>query len=1671
MLTFTDNCPGGTITNDLTNTSTLDGAVFAIGDITVTWTATDAVGNTDTCSFTVTVTDNQAPVTSCPADQTVDNDTDLCSYTVVGSGWDATLTDNCPGGTITNDLTNTNTLDGAVFAIGNITVTWTATDAAGNTDTCSFTVTVTDNQAPVISCPADQTVDNDTDSCSYTVVGSGWDATFTDNCPGGTITNDLTNTSTLDGAVFAIGNITVTWTATDAVGNTDTCSFTVTVTDNQAPVISCPADQTVDNDTDSCSYTVVGSGWDATLTDNCPGGTITNDLTNTSTLDGAVFAIGNITVTWTATDAVGNTDTCSFTVTVTDNQAPVISCPADQTVDNDTDSCSYTVVGSGWDATFTDNCPGGTITNDFTNTGTLAGAVFAIGDTPVTWTATDAAGLTDTCSFTVTVTDNQAPVISCPADQAVGNDADSCSYTMVGSGWDADFTDNCPGGTITNDLTNTGTLAGAVFAIGDTPVTWTATDAAGLTDTCSFTVTVTDNQAPVTSCPADQTVGNDADSCSYTMVGSGWDADFTDNCPGGTITNDLTNTGTLAGAVFAIGDTPVTWTATDAAGLTDTCSFTVTVTDNQAPVTSCLADQTVDNDADSCSYTMAGSGWDATFTDNCPGGTITNDLTNTGTLDGAVFAIGNITVTWTATDAAGLTDTCSFTVTVTDNQAPVTSCPADQTVGNDADSCSYTMVGSGWDATFTDNCPEGTITNDLTNTSTLAGAVFAIGNITVTWTATDAAGLTDTCSFTVTVTDNQAPVISCPADQTVDNDADLCSYTVVGSGWDATFTDNCPGGTITNDFNNSNTLAGAVFTISDTTVTWTATDAVGNTDTCSFTVTVTDNQAPVISCPADQTVDNDADPCSYTVVGSGWDATFTDNCPEGTITNDLTNTSTLAGAVFTIGAITVTWTATDAAGLTDTCSFTVTVTDNQAPVTSCPADQVVDNDADSCSYTMVGSGWDATFTDNCPGGTITNDFTNTSTLAGAVFAIGAITVTWTATDAAGLTDTCSFTVTVTDNGEPVISCPSELIVVENDPGQCNAAVNYGSLVVAADCDGNTVPWTTISGPVSGDTVPVGDTLTVIVQMLLGDASDYFGRSVSISGDYAIVGAYLEDPSGTTNAGSAYIFKRSGTTWAQQQKITASDKQAYDYFGYSVSISGDYAIVGARGEDPSGTTNAGSAYIFKRSGTAWTQQQKITASDKQAYDRFGYSVSISGDYAIVGAYYEDPSGTADAGSVYIFKRNGTTWSQQQKITASDKQADDYFGWSVSISGDYAIVGARGEDPSNTTGAGSAYIFKRSGTSWAQQQKITASDKQAHDYFGWSVSIDGDYAIVGAYYEDPSGTTNAGSAYIFKRSGTTWTQQQKINASDKQANDNFGRSVSISGDYAIVGASGEDPSGTADAGSAYIFKRNGTTWPQQQKINASDKQAYDWFGTSVSISSDYAIVGAYREDPSGTTNAGSAYIFKRSGTTWPQQQKINASNTCSFDITVIDAEDPTIICPADTTVNTDAGSCSYTVVGSGWDATLTDNCLGSTITNDFTNTSTLAGAVFAIGNITVTWTATDAVGNTDTCSFTVTVNGNPCPGSANNHNVYNNISVAVYPNPGVGYYTIEIASPESEERIMMRVYDVSGKLITQKVIDVVSGRYTDTMDLTSCQNGVYFIQLKGVWINKHLKVIKQ
>jgi hypothetical protein len=422
-------------------------------------------------------------------------------------------------------------------------------------------------------------------------------------------------------------------------------------------------------------------------------------------------------------------------------------------------------------------------------------------------------------------------------------------------------------------------------------------------------------------------------------------------------------------------------------------------------------------------------------------------------------------------------------------------------------------------------------------------------------------------------------------------------------------------------------------------------------------------------------------------------------------------------------------------------------------------------------------------------------------------------------------------------------------------------------------DGSSTPS---AGPISignflGKTIGSGAPWTQQAKLVSPRASysDMFGLSVSVSGDYAIVGAYREDPafpipsggqSIPTDAGAAYIYVRSGTTWTLQQQLTASDAQPYDRFGFGVAIDGDYAIVGAPYEDPGNLASAGSAYIFVRSGTTWSQQTKLTTQPGESQAQFGVSVDIDGDYVIVGMKNGDVGSIRDAGVAYIYVRSGTTWTLQQQLTASDAQPYDNFGFSVAIKGSDVVVGAPYEDPGGISSAGSAYVFTRSGTSWSQQAKLTASSGGASDYFGDSVAIDGNYIVVASRLDDIETLTDAGSAYIFVRSGTSWSQQAKLTAFDAATLDRFGSAVAIEGTRVVIGAASDDEGGNA-AGATYIFDRSGSTWSQTIKLINSDAGANDQTGYAVSISGNTLVTGAYFHTVPGAyqTNQGAAYVY--------------------------------------------------------------------------------------------------------------------------------------------------------------------------------------------------------------------
>ncbi|HEY5912185.1 MAG TPA: LamG-like jellyroll fold domain-containing protein [Verrucomicrobiae bacterium] len=381
----------------------------------------------------------------------------------------------------------------------------------------------------------------------------------------------------------------------------------------------------------------------------------------------------------------------------------------------------------------------------------------------------------------------------------------------------------------------------------------------------------------------------------------------------------------------------------------------------------------------------------------------------------------------------------------------------------------------------------------------------------------------------------------------------------------------------------------------------------------------------------------------------------------------------------------------------------------------------------------------------------------------------------------------------------------------------------------------------------------------------GATGAFFGGSVSLSadGNTALVGTHNQTASSNAGQGSAYIYLRNGSNWVEQARLTAADGAEYDYFGSSVSLSedGKTALVGAYSANTSAGWDAGSAYVFVLNGSSWSQQAKLTAADGAGYDYFGSSVSLSkdGNTALVGADWDTtPAGTG-SGSAYVFVRSATSWTQQVQLKAVDGAANDRFGSSVSLSGNgnTALVGAEFDDTPAGANAGSVYVFVRSGTDWIQQARLAAVEAAANDGLGNSVSLsaDGNTALAGAYAAE----LHKGNACVFVRDGANWTQQARLAATGGQADEWFGYSVSLSADgtRALVGASHADA-----LGRVYGFTRTGTNWTQQPRATTEDGAAGDLSGYSVSLSGNgnMALVGAPGADTTAGADAGSAYLFR-------------------------------------------------------------------------------------------------------------------------------------------------------------------------------------------------------------------
>lgn len=509
---------------------------------TFTLKVTDNLGVMATATLTVnTIPDSQPPVIICPANITQATDPNLCSAVVSYTTPEAT--DNCPNpGTVVCTPAS-----GSAFPKGTTTVTCTVDDASGNTGSCSFTVTINDTQAPSISCPSNITQSTDADQCTAVVTFS---PTATDNCPD----VGIVTCKPASGSTFQKGVTSVTCTVTDASGNVNSCSFTVTVNDTQSPSMTCPANITQGNDNDQCAAIV--NYTTPTATDNCPGvGAVTCNPPA-----GSAFPKGTTTVNCSVNDANGNNRSCNFTVTVNDTQTPTVNCPTSITTTTAVGLCSAVVTFS---ATTNDNCSGATVSCT-----PASGSTFPKGITTVTCRATDASGNQSTpCSFTVTVNDTQFPTISCPSNMTKATDLNLCSAVVSYAA--PVVSDNCPG--LAAPVCTP--PSGATFPKGTTTVNCSVRDASNNQSSCSFTVTINDTQAPSLTCPPNQTRAL-ASATDTTVIVDYPLPTYGDNCPGSTVVCNPPS-----GAAFPVGMTTVTCVATDSSGNQASCSFIVTTFD------------------------------------------------------------------------------------------------------------------------------------------------------------------------------------------------------------------------------------------------------------------------------------------------------------------------------------------------------------------------------------------------------------------------------------------------------------------------------------------------------------------------------------------------------------------------------------------------------------------------------------------------------------------------------------------------------------------------------------------------------------------------------------------------------------------------------------------------------------------------------------------------------------------------------------------------------------------------------------------------------------------------------------------------------------------------------------------------------------------------------------
>lgn len=1068
--TVTDNCttmptvtqspmPGGTISGVPTT-------------VPITLIANDGNSNMDTCMFDYIQVDADGPTINCPmSSDTVFLDA-TCTAMLPKYDTLFTITDNCDA----MPMVTQSPMSGmALTGVGTITpVTLTLTDVSGNTTICSFNSVTADSSLPVLTCPMAQEIFLD-GNCDG-VLGNYVPLTsVTDNCTSMPAITQLPIAGTV---VTGTGLESVTMSSDDGNGNVGNCLVFVNKIDNTPPNVTCPPNQAVPSNA-FCQVILPNFADLATVADNCdtiPG--IIQNPSPSTPLSGGFGTTQSITLT--ATDINGNSSDCSFTITIGDTTRPMLTCPTDQNVVVDA-SCSAILSDYVGSTSAVDNCdPSLTITQS-----PMAGTVLSANNSPVsvTMSVADAAMNARSCTFLVTVQDNDAPVLICPPNQTVGLTV-NCTDTLLDYTLQTTTTDNC---TMSPTLMQS-PAPGTVFSgVGSAFVTITSEDAFANSNTCTFEVMREDTTRPTLNCPVNQNFVVDAN-CGATLPDYLPQAGITDNC-----TANPTNTQTPpAGSTFTGIGTPITVTlmTSDASSNSNTCSFVATLADQTAPTVTCPPNQTLVTDA-SCSVSIPDYLGQASVADNCDSNPSLVQSPVIGST--ATGANSVVTVTITGTDASSNQDDCSFSVTLADNTPPVIGCPVDQTLTADT-VCAASLPDFTALASTSDNCD----VSPLVTQAPMPGTVLTGSNTTqaVVLTIADVSGNVDSCSFQTTVLDQTPPVLDCPPSQNLSVDANCEALIPVLT---PTVTDNCDG----NPLIVQSPLSGTVLSGAGTTqgVTFSATDVDNNNSTCTLTLTLVDQSAPVITCPANQTL----------VVDSVCEAVIPDYVAQTSASDNCTALPTISQAPLgdTIQApavVTITMMAGDASSNTSTCTFTVTAQDTTRPQLACPTNPVLPLGA-NCTAVFPDYRTQTVTSDNC---TTTPIVVQNPPPGSTPTSPGLQTVSISVTDAFNNVDSCVFNVAIQDTTAPSINCPNPLTLILDNNCQTTMTDYLPSISVSDNCNSNP---TVTQVPAPNSTVFGGGTLPV--KFTVDDGNGNLDSCTIIVTIFDLVAPQITCPPGTT----------------------------------------------------------------------------------------------------------------------------------------------------------------------------------------------------------------------------------------------------------------------------------------------------------------------------------------------------------------------------------------------------------------------------------------------------------------------------------------------------------------------------------------------------------------------------